>query len=1107
MQIDDFIALYKKSKVVTALSDHLKQAEQNVTARLQGVVGSLDALLITAVQQQCNQLQLVVLETKEEAWDIYGDFRSMLSPDTVFLLPCLEESDDAGSESKKMLQNKRIEIIHAITTKPIALVVTYISALAEKILDQSLTADMSYNMHVGQALSLQALESTLRTQQFTKVDFVYKQSQFAIRGGIVDFYAVNEALPCRIELWGNTVASIRTFDPNDQKSFKKVTNVTILSNQEDAFQESLYYTSFASCLPVGTCIWIKNKTATLARLETVDTDDSIDARPPLASQPIPRETKESFIASIDSFHQIIFGEKQCAVSGNDLVINYASDHQPCFQKKYHLLTDDLNQRNQDGYNVFVTAVSAGQFARLDTILQERDPKPHFTPLLLGLRAGYIDHTTQVICYTDHQIFNRYYRYQLPKRYSSTEALLINQVTSLQIGDYVVHSDYGIGRFSGLHSLNINGCKQEAIRLVYKNNDMVYVNVNELHKISKYTSKHGTPPNMHKLGTTVWESKKSTVKKEIKDIAKELITLYAERKNAIGFSFGKDTYLDAELASSFCYEDTPDQALAIVAVKEDMERPIPMDRLVCGDVGFGKTEIAIRAAFKAAENGKQIAVLVPTTILALQHYNSFTSRLASLPVNVSYINRFKTGQEVKQVLADTASGKIDIIIGTHKLLTDSVKFKDLGLLVIDEEQKFGVTAKEKLKQLRANIDTLTLTATPIPRTLHFSLMGARDLSILNTPPANRRPVKTKVYPFHADMIQEAIQDEIARGGQVFFVHNRVNGIDVMANKLSSLVPTARICVAHGQMAGSMLEKKMLQFMAGNYDVLVATSIIESGMDIPNANTIIINDSHLLGLSDLHQMRGRVGRSNAQAFCYLLTPPGISLTPEAELRLVALEEFSELGDGFKVAMRDLDIRGAGDLLGAAQSGFIADIGFETYSKILEEAVEEVKSTDFKTLFRKDTAQEKKLSECTVETDCEALFPSEYVQNTTHRMLLYTRLNEIRNMDQLTLFKEELIDRFGPLPIPAETLLATVQLRWEAERIGFQKLIFKDKALRCYLGSDFHTKNPKMWEGIFQYIQAHPSCCQLKELQKNLMITIKGQINSIISARNLLTQIGSL
>ncbi|WP_339043882.1 transcription-repair coupling factor [Cardinium endosymbiont of Tipula unca] len=1068
-------------------------------------MGSLDALLITAVQQQCNQLQLVVLETKEEAWAIYGDLRNLLSSDTVLLLPCLEEGDDVGLESKKMLQNKRTEVIHAITTKPIALVVTYIAALVEKILDQSLTADMSYNVQVGQALSLQVLESTLRTQQFIKVDFVYKQGQFAIRGGIVDVYPANEALPYRIELWGNAVASIRNFDPNDQKSFKKVTSVTILSNQEDLFQESLYYTSFASCLPTGTCVWIKNKTDILARLDKIDSDGRVDSLSSLSSQQIPRETKESFVLSIASFHQITFGGKQCAVLTNDFVINYDADNQPCFKKKSHLLTDDLNKRNQDAYNVFITAVSAGQFARLDTILQERDPKPHFTPLLLGLREGYIDHTAQVICYTDHQIFNRYYRYQPPKRYSSTEALLIDQATSLQIGDYVVHSDYGIGRFSGLHSLSINGCKQEAIRLVYKNNDMVYVNVNELHKISKYTSKHGTPPNMHKLGTTVWQSKKSTVKRQIQDIAKELITLYAERKNAIGFAFGKDTYLGAELASSFCYEDTPDQALAIAAVKEDMERPIPMDRLVCGDVGFGKTEIAIRAAFKAAENGKQVAVLVPTTILALQHYNSFTSRLANLPVNVSYINRFKTGQEVKQVLADTASGKIDIVIGTHKLLTHSMKFKDLGLLVIDEEQKFGVAAKEKLKQLRANIDTLTLTATPIPRTLHFSLMGARDLSILHTSPANRRPVKTKVYLFNTDMIQEAIQDEIARGGQVFFVHNRVNGIDVMANKLSSLVPTARICVAHGQMAGSMLEEKMLQFMAGNYDVLVATSIIESGMDIPNANTIIINDSHLLGLSDLHQMRGRVGRSNAQAFCYLLIPPSVSLTPEAELRLAALEEFSELGDGFKVAMRDLDIRGAGDLLGAAQSGFIADIGFETYCKILEEAVEEVKRTDFKALFCKDTVQQKKLSECTVETDYEAIFPPEYVQNRAQRMSLYTRLNGISTIDQLTFFKEELIDRFGPLPIPAETLLATVQLRWEAERIGFQKLIFKDKALRCYLGSDFHTKNPKMWEGIMQYIQTHPACCQLKELQKNLMLTITGQINSIILAKNLLTQIG--
>ncbi|TDG95790.1 transcription-repair coupling factor [Cardinium endosymbiont of Culicoides punctatus] len=1107
MQINDFIALYKENKIVKELSDHLSQEKQNITLHLQGIVGSLDAILITAVQQRCPRLQLVVLTTKEEAWDLYGDFRNLLAPDMVLLLPCLEEDDRAQAEGKQILQNKRIEVIHAIATKPIAVVITYMAALAEKILDQSQIADRSCNLQVGQTISLKTLESTLRKQLFTKVDFVYKQGQFAVRGGIVDVYTANESVPYRIELWGNAISSIRTFDPDDQRSFKAVTKATILSNQqEDPLEKTLRYTSFASCLPTDTCIWIKNKTTTLEIFDKIDSGiHNNDIHATIHSSHIPRETKESFMASIDAFHQITFGTQQCMATDKDLIIHYPSDPQPYFKKKSNLLIDDLCKRNQDAYNVLITAVSAGQFARLDTILQEKEPKPYFTPLLLGLREGYIDHTAQIVCYTDHQIFNRYYQYQPPKHYSSTKTVLIQQATNLQVGDYVVHSDYGIGLFSGLHTLHINGYKQEAVRLIYKNNDMVYVNVSELYKISKYTSKHGTPPNMHKLGTTVWQSKKSTVKKQIKDIAKELITLYAERKNATGFSFGKDTYMDAELASSFCYEDTPDQALAIAAVKEDMERPIPMDRLICGDVGFGKTEIAIRAAFKAAENGKQVAVLVPTTILALQHYNSFMSRLADLPVNVSYINRFKTTQEISQVLTDTNDGKIDILIGTHKLLTDGVKFKDLGLLIIDEEQKFGVTAKEKLRQLRAHVDTLTLTATPIPRTLHFSLMGARDLSILHTPPANRRPVQTKACPFSSKVIQEAIQDEIARGGQVFFVHNKVNDINTIANKISSLVPTVRICIAHGQMAGTMLEEKILQFIAGNYDVLVATSIIESGMDIPNANTIIINDSHLLGLSDLHQMRGRVGRSNVQAFCYLLTPPNVHLTPEAKLRLSALEEFSELGDGFKVAMRDLDIRGAGDLLGAAQSGFIADIGFETYCKILEEAVEEVKNAEFKTLFSKDI--EKRFNECSIETDCESLLPPEYVQNTTHRMLFYKRLNEIKNIDQLILFKEELIDRFGPLPTPTETLLETVQLRWEAERIGFQKVIFKDSVLRCYLGDDFHKRNTDMWENIVRYMQTYPAHCQLKEIKKNILVVITGKIDTISAAKNLFSQIGTV
>ncbi len=1092
LQINDFITLYQKNEVVTKLTDYLKQKPQHRPLHLNGIQGSLDALLIAAMQQNSNQLHLVVVQDKEEALAMYGDLMHLLPTHSVLLFPSVTQNDDRYQN----IQNKRSAIIHAISENTSApLVVTHIAALLEKILDPSLVTAMSYSIQVGQTLSLQSLESMLRQKGFAKVDFVYSTGQFAIRGGIIDIYTINQSFPYRIELWGDQVATIRIFDTKDQKSFKKINVATILSNSEMETETQLRYTSFATCLPADSCIWLKNKKKILEEPISQHT----------ASTHIDKiETIESFMTSIVPFHQILFGTEASVFSDNDLVLTYDAEKQPCFQQKFNLLADDLYKRHQQGYDIYITATAAGQFARLNTILEAQSHQITFTPLLLSLREGYIDHTAKIVCYSDHQIFNRYYRYQPPKRHSTTETLLADLCSKLEIGDYVVHSDYGIGRFSGLHSFNINNHKQEAIRLVYKNNDMVYVNVHELYKISKYTSKDGTTPAMHTLGTSAWQRKKHSVKKQIKDIAKELITLYAERKKTPGFAFGEDTLLDAELAASFCYEETPDQAMAIAAVKEDMERPTPMDRLVCGDVGFGKTEIAIRAAFKAAAHGKQVAVLVPTTILALQHYNSFINRLANLPVHVSYINRFKTKQEIQQTLSDTASGRVDILIGTHKLLTSGVKFKDLGLLIIDEEQKFGVSAKERLKKIRLNVDTLTLTATPIPRTLHFSLMGARDLSILSTPPTNRLPIRTNLHTFNKKIIKEAMENELARGGQVFFVHNRVSNIDALAKILSDLLPTARICIAHGQMAGSLLEEKILQFIVGRYDILVATSIIESGMDIPNVNTIIINDSHLLGLSDLHQMRGRVGRSNVQAFCYLLIPENVTLTSEAKLRLAALEELSTLGDGFKLAMRDLDIRGAGDLLGAAQSGFISDIGFETYCKILEEAVDEVKHNDFKTLFRTDNKTLYK--ECSIETDYEALLPSEYVQSITQRMTLYTRLNELKNTNQLTHFKEELIDRFGPIPMATETLLKTVELRWEAERIGFQKISLKNQRLHCYLGADFQKKNLNMWDNVMGYMQQHPTCCQLKKMGENLMLTITGKIDSVLSARNLLETIAT-
>jgi len=1117
LDIKEFVTLYKHTDTIAQLYGYLQQDKKNIL-RLSSMVGSLDALMITALQQQSSRLQLVILDTQEAAEALYGDLYHVYPPQSVLLLPSIEEAENSTIEGVKMIQHKRTEIVHAIADRSnyldaasigqqqstsqsahLAIVVTHAAALMEKVLDPTLSHRDSCKLCLGQMISPEILINYLEQNQYTKVDFVYMQGQFSIRGSIIDVYAT-ASLPYRIEFWSNAITDIRVFNPKNQRSFKSIKALTLLPHEKTSQSVDCSYIPFTACLPGNSVVWFKNKGNVVEHLQKIH--ESTDSTT-IINQTYPKETAQDFLDRLNTFHQIEFGTAQSVASVEELTIDCMTEPQPHFQKRFDFLANDLTKNNQRGYTAFISATSLGQFNRLYAVLE--DKAVHFTPLIVGFREGFIDHKHKIICYTDHQLFNRYYKPKSAKHtvHIQTEALVIQQFNNFEVGDYIVHSDYGIGRFSGLHTLNIHGCKQEVIRLIYKNNDTVFVNVNELYKISKYSSKDGTPPVIHKLGTSVWQNKKNAVKKQIKDIAKDLISLYAARKKAVGFAFSKDTPLDIELEANFCYEDTPDQAKAIAAVKADMERPHPMDRLVCGDVGFGKTEIAIRAAFKAALSGKQVAVLVPTTILALQHYNSFTSRLSGFPVCVSYLNRFKTKQEIQRTLLDTTSGKIDILIGTHKLLTDGVKFKDLGLLIIDEEQKFGVSAKEKLKKLRVHINTLTLSATPIPRTLHFSLMGARDLSILTTPPANRLPVKTKIQVFELAFIRTAIEQEIARGGQVFFVHNSVSSIDAMAQNLSDLLPTARICVAHGQMAGSLLEEKILQYIAGDYDVLISTSIIESGLDISNANTMIINNSHLLGLADLHQMRGRVGRCNTQAYCYLLIPEQGKLTQEAHLRLNALEEFSALGDGFKVAMRDLDIRGAGDLLGASQSGFIADVGFDLYCKILEEAVEEVKSTDFTTLFPK-TDGPKMYGDCSIEVDQEAFLSPEYIPNDGHRMMLYTRLNKLKHMDELTSFREELLDRFGTPPLATELLLETIQLRWEAQRIGFQKLTFKDQILNCYIGNDFQNKRSDMWQALLQYIQNYPSYCRLKQLPGQLVLSMTGQTD-MTQAKRILSNIG--
>ncbi|MEO6977624.1 MAG: transcription-repair coupling factor, partial [Mucilaginibacter sp.] len=791
----------------------------------------------------------------------------------------------------------------------------------------------------------------------------------------------------------------------------------------------------------------------------------------------------------------------------DHSINFDMRPQPSFNKDFTLLIHNFKNNETDKIENFILTDSSRQVERLYAILEDLDKTVKFTPISISIREGFVDREQKLAWYTDHQIFDRYYKYKLKKGYQRSQAITLKELRELKAGDYVTHIDHGIGKYAGLEKVEVNGKMQEMIRLVYADNDLLYVNINSLNRISKYSGKEGAVPRMNKLGTDTWERLKKTTKKKVKDIARDLIKLYAIRKTQVGNAFSRDSYLQTELEASFIYEDTPDQEKATADFKKDMESPHPMDRLICGDVGFGKTEVAIRAAFKAVADSKQVAILVPTTILAAQHYKTFTDRLKGFPANIDYVNRFKSSKQIKETLEKLKEGKVDIIIGTHRLVSKDVKFKDLGLMIIDEEQKFGVSTKEKLKQMRANVDTLTLTATPIPRTLHFSLMGARDLSIISTPPPNRQPVVTELHVFNDTLIKEAVEHEIDRGGQVFFIHNRVADLPQLGGMIHKLVPKARIGIAHGQLEGDALEDVMLKFVNNEYDILVATTIIEAGLDIPNANTIIINYAHMFGLSDLHQMRGRVGRSNKKAYCYLLSPPLSTLTSEARKRLSAIEEFSDLGSGFNVAMRDLDIRGSGNLLGAEQSGFIAEIGFEMYHKILDEAIQELKEDEFKGVFPDDKPRPF-IAFTQIDTDQEILIPDEYVTSIAERYNLYTELSKLENETELVAFQQQLHDRFGPIPPQVNDLLNTMRLQWLGKSIGFEKISLKKNVLRGYFITNQQSPyfETEAFRNVLRFVQANPRRTNLKEVKNTLRLSIEG-VNSIDQAVILLSDVGDV
>ena len=1117
MTLKKFIQTYINDSYIQGIAQLLKPNEKQRIC-LKSLYGSLDAVLASAIHHLNHQNNLFILHDKEEAAYFQNDLQNLMPAREIFLFPesfkrpyDIQEIDNANVLF-------RAEVLNRINQKDVRgeMIVTYPEALAEKVINKRSLLQNTQTIRTGDNIDVRVFSELLINYDFEKTDFVYEAGQFSVRGGIIDIFSYAHELPYRIELFGNEVESIRTFNPDTQLSVDTIKVIHLIPNIQTRLQtESL--DSFLSFLPRNTKIWIKDYTLTVdvivryyekARSRFDRIMDQSDSTQVILPPKKLFETDVSFTEKLKEFTLIEFGNR--FYLKNSKILEFRSQSQPSFNKNFKILNEFLLENQNKGFKNIISSDSESQINRLASIFEEINPDLYFESIPVELRNGFIDHHCKVALYTDHQLFDRFHKYKTRRKYSKSKAITLRELQTLQPGDYITHIDYGIGRFVGLDKILVGGREQETLRLIYKDDDLLYVSIQSLHKISKYTGKEGKAPLMSKLGTQEWALKKKRIKSRVKDIAGDLIRLYAQRKATPGFSFSRDSFLQAELESSFIFEDTPDQARSTDDVKKDMARPYPMDRLVCGDVGFGKTEVAIRAAFKAACDNKQVAVLVPTTILAFQHYRTFRERLADFPVETDYISRFRSASSIKKILTRLKERKIDIIIGTHRLVNNDVQFNDLGLLIIDEEQKFGVSVKEKLKAIKVNVDTIILTATPIPRTLHFSLMGARDLSIIGTPPPNRQPVTTEIHIFNEEVIRDAISFEIRRGGQVFFVHNRIKDIDEIANIILRLVPEARITVAHGQMKGDQLERKMLKFIEGEYDILVSTNIIESGLDIPNANTIIINHAHMFGLADLHQMRGRVGRSNKKAFCYLLSPPVSGLTMEARKRLRTLEEFSELGDGFKVAMRDLDIRGAGNLLGGEQSGFINDLGFEAYHKILDDAVRELKDSEFKYLFEDNLEEKAKLlaEDCIIETDFEMLIPESYVSNITERLNLYARLDNINTEKELSDYATELKDRFGPVPEAVQTLFEVVRIRWIAERLGFERLVLKGNSMKAqFIGPENSAYyNSEIFGGILGYIKRNSANCTLKEVKGRPILIIQN-LFSVLEVKKTLQEINEI
>ena len=1106
MTLPDIIKCFSTLPQIDETAQQLQFA--NTKIKWNGLVGSSASLCASVLAKQVPGNHIFILEDKESAAYFFNDLESLFPEEKhILFYPAsyrtpyeIEATDNANVVA-------RAEVLDRINSSSNTWVVTYPKALFEKVPTKQNLTKNTFRIEKGKEYGLDFLNEVLLEYGFERVDFVYEPGQFSIRGGILDVFSYSNDNPFRIEFFGDEVESIRNFDAVNQLSFKSHEFFSIIPNVQGKIVQEIN-ASFLQFIGAQSTIWLKSYDLMEGRLEK-DYDKALKIYDQLAESPvkhrIPSELfyhKTDWKKEIDTLAVIEFGSENAFKS--DLVVQFDFKGQPSFNKNFEFLRDDLIARKQQGMENLIFSNQPKQIERLYDIFEDIGAEVEFSPMPIAIHEGFISEQLKLVCYTDHQLFERYHRFKLKEGFrQAKQALTLKEIYNLQKGDYVTHIDHGVGQFSGLEMIDVNGKPQEAIRLIYKDNDVLYVSIHSLHRISKFTGKEGTVPKMNKLGTQAWATLKNKTKKKIKEIAFDLIQLYAKRKSQPGFAYSPDTYLQNELEASFMYEDTPDQLKSTIAIKEDMESPTPMDRLVCGDVGFGKTEVAIRAAFKAVADSKQVAVLVPTTILSLQHFRTFKDRLKDFPCTVDYINRFKSAKQVTETLKKLATGEIDILIGTHKLVGSNVKFKDLGLMIIDEEQKFGVAVKDKLKLLKATVDTLTLTATPIPRTLQFSLMGARDLSIINTPPPNRQPVLTQHISFDEEAIRDAIAYEISRGGQVYFVHNRLQNIMEISGMIQRLVPGTRVAIGHGQMDGKKLEEIMMGFIEGEYDVLLATTIIESGIDISNANTIIINDAQNFGLSDLHQLRGRVGRSNKKGFCYLIAPKAHNLTSEARKRLEALIQFSDLGSGFNIAMKDLDIRGAGNMLGGEQSGFIADIGFEMYQKILNEAIEELRESEFKELF-KDTKHDKMpgqdyyTADCILETDLEVRIPEDYVNNVAERLSLYQELDNLQDKSALSEYRKNLIDRFGPVPHQVEDLFLSMELRWMAREIGFEKLVFKmGKMIGYFIANQdsAYYQSPRFTQ-VLKYMQTHPKGVSMSEKNNKLRL-VYDQVKTMTEA----------